>query len=734
MKRRELLKLGGAASLSFLGRAGFSYASESPSQTFYVAVDGSDDQPGTIEHPFATLKRAQKAVRTSRTRIPEASVTVMVRRGTYYLDATLAFGPEDSGTQNAPVVYRAYPGEKVTLSGGRKLNCQWQTRKSKSICDLNLGNPGPFAFSQLFVNGKRQVRARFPDFDPTTPTGTGYITAVRALPSDTSNPDSNPDAHSVHQGVVGIEFDPATFTPKRWGNPEEALIHIFQQDDLGMLSWRIRSIDYDRNRIWLGEGGGQLGSRWIDSPSSVGKGSRFYVDNVLEEMSRPGEWYLSTASGTLYYRAEDGLDLETAVFEVPVLEEMIRAQGTDEKPVDFLSIDGFRLTHTETCYLKPFDTSPNGNWAMYRGGAVVFDQTRSCSIRNCWFDAVGGNALVWNKSNKAGGVSGCKFTECGENAICLVGSADSVQSPHAFPTDCVVQNNLIRNCGVFGKQVAGIYISRAQRITLAHNHVHSMPCAGICIDDGGPGGHIIEQNDIHDTVEETKHYGSITAFGKLRSLQGDASHPLSTSTAMPELAPAETIAIRNNLIREKTGFGVLLAGGATSYDIYDNVAVGAPICLGQGARRSVYNNILYDCDLAADFLIGGSWSDDRYHHNVAVLTGETAYLLSTAADECPPKEEIDYNCIYQKARDFAATVTRLHSDPGFVEPAGMGLTDWQRLGFDRHSTFASPLLADPTHLDFRLLAGSPALALGFRNLAISQWGPAKDFVSNWPDA
>ena len=48
-------------------------------------------------------------------------VRVVLRAGTYYLDSPLEFGPEDSGTRNAPVVYAAAAGEKVTLSGGRRL-------------------------------------------------------------------------------------------------------------------------------------------------------------------------------------------------------------------------------------------------------------------------------------------------------------------------------------------------------------------------------------------------------------------------------------------------------------------------------------------------------------------------------------------------------------------------------------------------------------------------------------
>src|SRR5437868_14834487 len=80
---------------------------------FVVATTGSDDNPGTAAKPFATLARARDAVRKLNSGGPaKATVTVLVRGGTYVLKETLVFGPEDSGTPERRVVYAASPGEK----------------------------------------------------------------------------------------------------------------------------------------------------------------------------------------------------------------------------------------------------------------------------------------------------------------------------------------------------------------------------------------------------------------------------------------------------------------------------------------------------------------------------------------------------------------------------------------------------------------------------------------------
>jgi len=102
-----------------------------------------------------------------------------------------------------------------------------------------------------------------------------------------------------------------------------------------------------------------------------------------------------------------------------------------------------------------------------------------------------------SRYNRNNVVSGCQFTETGDSAICFVGDfALSNGTLRGFPFECRAENNLIHNCGIFGKQIAGIHISRSKRISASHNLTHNMPRAGICIGDGTWGGHVIEYNNI----------------------------------------------------------------------------------------------------------------------------------------------------------------------------------------------------------------------------------------------
>ena len=95
-----------------------------------------------------------------------------------------------------------------------------------------------------------------------------------------------------------------------------------------------------------------------------------------------------------------------------------------------------------------------------------------------------------NEYNRGIVVTGCRFTRGRRQRVCFVGSLETtVGTQRNFPYECHAENNLIHDCGVFGKQIAGVYISRAKRITASHNEIFRMPRAAICIGDGTWGGH-----------------------------------------------------------------------------------------------------------------------------------------------------------------------------------------------------------------------------------------------------
>lgn len=756
MQRREFLKITGGAALAAVHRPGrrlesLAVPESGEAATFYVASSGNDKNPGTVKLPFSTIHRAQEAVRRSRKN--SGAVTVLIREGTYYLKSPLTFGPEDSGSGRAPITYAAYPGERVTISGGCKVLCNWTPYKNGI---MTTPVPRGLQFSQLFINGKRQIRARYPNYDPSTPGKSGYISAAGPIRADALNPfaGENGDMTFSTQSPRGIRFDPATFTKQKWANPQEAEIHIFQAAYWGNLQWKIKGIDFSTDTIWFGDGGQQIGAKWSHHPAVLNEHSRFFVDNVFEELDVPGEWYLGKQNNTLYYYPEQGTDLQRALVEVPLLDDAIEFSGTQSDPVQNVSLRGFRISHTAATYLKSYEVPSLSDWAIHRGGSVFAEGTRNCSIENCWFDAVGGNAVFVNRYNREFSITGCTFTETGDSAICFVGDFEKTNGTQlAFPYACQAHNNLIHNCGFFGKQIAGVYISRAKRIKASHNLIYNMPRAAICIGDGTWGGHVIEYNQTHDTVRETSDHGPFNAWGRDRGWALAQSHAPYTSDRSLDvweglIDAMEPVIVRNNFFDEKSGWGLDLDDGATNYEIYNNISVGGvSMKLREGAYRKVYNNIWYLSKAAPCFHVGNNYNHDQYFNNITVMDpGSTKWpdgwpwwpqmFYSVIAPPAvgPWFERIDNNCFYCSAGEFQAIVDQLRSDGGKRNAKRYNLEEWQKLGFDEHSVFADPLFVDPEKRNFQLRPESPALKMGFTNFEMGKWGLTDEFPEQWRES
>jgi hypothetical protein len=756
MKRRDFLKFSASSVVAMVHSRGkvlenVSTPESSEAITFYVSSSGNEDSPGTLSLPFASLGRALQAVRQLPSRT--VPVKVLVREGTYYLKGPLIFGTEDSGSKKAPVVFGAYPGEHVTISGGRRLACNWSPYQNGVMMTPV---PQGLHFTQLFINGKRQIRARYPNYNPSDPGKSGYVFAAGSIAPGAVNPYAGPNEDMTFstEAPRGIRFDASTFTKKKWTNLQDAEIHIYQAAYWGNLQWRIKGIDFATQSIWFGDGGQQIGAKWSKNPAILNEHSRFFIENVFEELDAPGEWFLNKENSVLYYCPEQGTDLENALVEVPILERAIQFTGSQDDPVKYVSVQGFRFAHTVSTYLSSYEVPSLSDWAIHRGGAIFAEGTRSCSVQDCWFDAIGGNGIFVNDYNREFSVAGCKFTETGDSAICFVGDLEKTTgTQRAFPYECQASDNLIHDCGVFGKQTAGVYISRAKRITASHNLIYNMPRAAICLGDGTWGGHVIEYNHTHDTVRETSDHGPFNAWGRDRGWSLAQSHAPYTSDRSLDVWEArvdamEPVIVRNNFFDEKSGWGLDLDDGASNYEIYNNISVGGiSMKLREGAYRKIYNNIWYLSKAAPCFHVGNNYNHDEYFNNITVMDPGTTkwpdgwpwwpqmfYSVIAPPAVGPWFDKIDKNCFFCAGGEFQAVVDQLRTEAGKRNPARYNLKEWQNLGFDQNSVFADPQFIDASNQDFRVRRESPALRLGFKNFEMGTWGLTERFPERWREA
>jgi hypothetical protein len=229
----------------------------------YVAADGSDDWSGKLktpdaegtDGPLASLARARDLIRELKAAEGlEQPVTVMVREGKYFLDETLVLDPRDSGTQECPIIYKAYPGERPILSGGRKIR-GWQSH-SQSIIKVEVpwAKGGRCKSRQLFFNGQRQTRARWPKFAEEDPLYGGWL--------EMEGPAKLVGFPGRFRGGEGQEAGSGeAFKYKRddlqhqWSKPQLGEVVYFAYWDGWASTVPIKSVDYAQRVITLERAG-----------------------------------------------------------------------------------------------------------------------------------------------------------------------------------------------------------------------------------------------------------------------------------------------------------------------------------------------------------------------------------------------------------------------------------------------------------------------------------------------
>ena len=648
----------------------------------YVSPDGSDTDSGSAKQPVATLAGAQQKVREV---AGNEAVTVHVADGIYYLPETLVFTPADSGSEQSPIVFKADNEGRAVLSGGAELELSWQPYKNGIFQSQT---PADLKIDQLFIDGKNQRMARYPNYDP----------ELKSEP---------------YQGFAADAF--SDDRAANWKDPTDGYIHAMHRSGWGGYHYLITGKDADGKVTY--EGGWQNNRR-----SSMHKDHRM-VENIFEELDAEGEWFHNAKSNTLFYKPAAGLDLENAKVEVVRLRHLVDFLGSLDTPVKHITFQGFVVRHAARTFMDTKESLLRSDWTIYRGGAFLMTGTEHIQILDTEFDQVGGNAIFFSNYNRNGLVKGCHIHDAGASGVCFVGDPDAVYDPlfeygqrndlatinrtvgpktDNYPSDSAVEDCLIHGIGRVERQPAGVEISMANGITVRDTSVYDTARAGINISEGTWGGHLIERCDVFDTVLETHDHGSFNSWGRDRYWRFDrktTQAAVDKEPSLPFLDAFETTIIRDNRWRCDHGWDIDLDDGSSNYDIYNNLLLNNGLKLREGFRRHAWNNITVNNGLHPHVWYVGS--KDQVYGNIFMRPHRPARMNTPYTDGT----RVDRNL-------YAAD-----------EAAVMEVS--QKLGWDENSMFGDPLFVDPASGDYRVKEGSPAFDVGFKNFQMDQFGVKK---------
>ncbi|KGL62294.1 alpha/beta hydrolase fold domain-containing protein [Polaribacter sp. Hel1_85] len=639
----------------------------------FVSKKGAVKNEGTKESPFLKLESAVKKATAIKSKRENAKVIINVLPGDYHLEKPIIISPLLNG-----LTIKGTNSSDVTIKGSKILNTNWKKFNNDIYVTKVASN---LDFDQLIVNDTPQILARYPNYDEKAHYWQGFAS----------------DAISKERIAT-------------WKNPKVAYFNALHGGKWGGFHFEITGVDKEGNAILKG---GQQNNRG----SKPHKEYRM-VENVFEELDGPGEWYLDKETHQLYYWPTKNVNIENSKVEVAVLKDLIQVVGTLEKPVKNVTISGISFKYTKRTFLEKFEPLLRSDWSIYRGSVVFFEGTENCEVKDSEFAYLGGNVLMASKYNKGLEIKGNHIHNNGASAISFIGDPSAVRSPsfnygqfvalsemdtisgpknELYPRACLVKDNLIHRIGCIEKQTAGVQIAMAMSIKISHNSIYDVPRAGINIGDGTWGGHVLEFNDVFNTVLETSDHGSFNSWGRDRFWLPKRNKMNELTTQKPDMYTwdaVKTTVIRNNRFRCDHGWDIDLDDGSSNYHIYNNLLLNNGLKLREGFNRVAENNIMVNNSLHPHVWFANS--RDVFKHNIVGDTYQDVGLLGWG-------KELDYNFF----------------------PTEEAMMKSQMYNRDLNSFYGDPMFKDPKHLDFSVKENSPALKVGFKNFPMNKFGVQK---------
>ena len=655
---------------------------------YFIAPAGSGTNAGTLLAPFASLEQARDALRLAQqdNDLPAGGVTLWLRAGVYGRTNTFELAAIDSGTVAAPVVYRAYPGETARVHGGRQLPPEWFTVVSNSspvwarldsgahghvmqadltahgIIDFGtlrkrgFGSSSTLAAAELFFDTVPQQLARWPDVGETSAgTTNGWVY--------TSNP------------TTGTNFTYTGSRPARWGQAEELWFHGFWKELWADDHVKSASVNTNARLVTLTMAPGY----------GITNGMPYYAENLLEEITQPGEWVINRSTGILYFwppSGPAGHEIYLSMLEAP----LVRLANVQQVTLRDLS---FEMTR--------------GDLLAVTGG----DNNRvlSCRLRNA------GNYAA-KISGSRNGVSGCEIADPGDGGIVLSGGSRATLTG---------AGNYVRNCTVHGfgrwswMYTPAVSFSGVGQ-SVAHNLFYDSPHTAILF--GSSNYQLVELNEVRDVCKWSSDAGSIYtgrdlgAHGTIirnnfiHNIAGQFSGGYGTHGIYLDDCVAG-IEVFGNICYKVSGMGIQHGGGRDDL-MENNVLVKCGRAMGADARGLTWDMRATWDNLQALPYRGTIWSN-AFPQLTAMPTDWTTVI---SGQWLAPR-----GTVFSRNIGFSNTV--------WVSNSGNATSFYREVADNLANS--NPLFVDEARLDLALRTSSPAFTIpGFLDIPFGQIGPEAD--------
>lgn len=472
-----------------------------PAAEIHVAPHGDDANPGTAPRPVATLTRARGAAREVITRGLKEDLHVVVHDGTYRVTEPLVLGPQDGGTAEHDVIWRAAEGQTPVISGGRPVT-GWKKDGEVWRTTIPEVKAGTWRFNELFVGGERRPRARHPN--------EGWA-RVESVVDDRWK-------FTWNQGEVPALADV--------GEAQLLLLH-----DWSVTRVRIASMD--------------AGSRTLTTADRIGGPARFWRINGFEPHPRyrienhpslldaPGEWYLDTKTGVLTYRPMPGETIGETETIAPVAPQLLVVRGDPDgaKPVRNLHLRGLVFEHAlwmpaggryagmQACFHWEGEAREKDQWGDNRPvtPALEFTHAERCALEGCHLRHLGGSGLWFGRACRWCALATSRIEDVAGNGV-MIGEGGAKEATVA--KRILVKQSRVLRCGQRFFGAVGVWVGITDGTVVTRSEIAHHPYTGVSVgwqwnpDPTPCRNNQVVANHIHHCMQILSDGGGIYTLGR----------------------------------------------------------------------------------------------------------------------------------------------------------------------------------------------------------------------------